>query len=283
MALFDFYRLAVLYNLRCRDAEFLPNHSHPLPMSTTIPPHSSLTDPKAHSSLPLPGFAVPKTPRHRRDPATVGGVTPTSRGSCVQQKQEGDTDRVFGCDRRDYEQYIREDLSCRVFVDFEVFMKDVLHVPENWKTLWSPAIDAVKTDADFNKHHKKYCKLCEEDGTLEKNFYPPLMETANAVLDVVHWSNFEGIPSEKRQYYHVNDPKHVKGGVMDKRGLSPDLVLLHQDRPHPGSYSDNKLHWVNPLHVLEVKPYDNALCDGNSIPRLAVDGKCEIFSYCIWS
>jgi len=197
MALFDFYQLAVLYNLRCCDAEFLPNHSHPPPMSTTVPSHSSPTGPKAHSSLPLPEFAVPKTPRHRRDPATVGGVTPTSRGSSVRPKQEGDTDRVNRYDCRDYEQYIREDLSCRVFVDFEVFMKDVLHVPEDWKTLWSPAIDAVKTDANFNKHHKKFCGLCEEGGTLEKNFYPPLMETANAVLEVVHGSSFEGIPSEK--------------------------------------------------------------------------------------
>ena len=175
MALLDLYQLAVLYNLRHCDAEFPSQHSHP-PMST---------NPRAHSSLPLSTLPVPTTPRHRRVPATVVGLTPLSLGSSIRKRQEGDTDRVDKYDREDYEDYIREDLSCRVFVDFEVFMKRVLHVPDDWETRWGPAIDAVKASTRFNKHHKDYCELCEESGTLEKNFYPALMETANAVLDVV--------------------------------------------------------------------------------------------------
>jgi len=87
-------------------------------------------------------------------------------------------------------------------------MKNVLHIPNDWRTLWGPAIDAVKTDAKFSEHHKKYCRLCEEGSTLEKDFYPPLMKAANTVLDVVSWSNFKGIPSEKHQYYHVNCQGH---------------------------------------------------------------------------
>ena len=267
MALVDFYQLAVLYKLHRADADFHSIHSHPLPMSTATSP----TKPRVHSSLP-PSLPVPKTPQHRRDPTTVIGLTPLSRGSSVRQRQEGDTDRVDGYDCHDYEDYIREDLSCRVFVDFGVFMKYVLHVPDDWQTRWKPAIDAVKANKRFDKYHKTYCKLCERNGTLEKDFYQPLMETANAILSVVtSKTSFNGIPSKKRQYYHINNPNHVKGGVMNKKGLSPDLVLLHKDRPLPGA--DTSLHWANPLHVLEVKPYDSAICDGRNMPRLVVDGE----------
>jgi len=270
MALVDFYQLAVLYNLRRRDAEFLSEHSYP-PMSTPVPPHSP--SPGAHSSLPLPTPSVPQTPRHRQVVASAVGLTPLSLGSSIRQRQEGDIDRVDQYDRADYEAYIREDLNCRVFVDYEVFMKRVLHVPDDWKTRWGPAIEAVKADMEFDENHKNYCRLCEESGTLEKKFYPALTETANAVLGVVSQSNFKDIPSGRRQYYYVSDPEHLKGGVMSKKNLSPDVVLLHKNRVRPKPGVNKTLHWANPLHVLEVKPYDSALCDGESIPRLVVDGK----------
>ena len=190
-------------------------------------------------------------------------------------KQEGDTDRIDKYDCADYDGYIREDLTSRVFVDFEVFMKRVLHVPDDWGSRWKSAIDAVKTDAEFNKHHQEYCKLCNTPGIVENVLYQPLMNTANAVLGVLSKFDFDGIPSEPRQYYHVNDPSRIQGGVMSKKNLSPDLILLHQSR----AYHDGPMHWANPLHVLEVKPYDNALCEGKNIPRLVVDGKCTIRSF----
>jgi hypothetical protein len=187
----------------------------------------------------------------------VVGSTPLSRGSPARQREEGDTGRVDKCDPEDYDDddhynhYVRGDLNCRVFVDYEVFMKHILHVPDDWETRWRPALDAVKADAKFNKHHNEYCGLCEENSALKKNFYPPLTETANAVLDIVSRSDFNGIPSEKRQHYHINHPNHVKGGAMNRKALP-----------------------TNPLHVLKVGPYNNALCDGRNMPRLAVNGKC---------
>jgi len=279
MALVDFYQFAALYNLRRRDAEFLTKHSYP-PMSTPVLPHSP--SPGAHSSLPLPTSPVPQTPRHSQVIAAAVGLTPLSLGSSIRRRQEGDIDRVDQYDRADYEAYIREDLSCRVFVDYEVFMKRVLHVPDDWKTRWGPAIEAVKADVEFHEHHKNYCKLCGESGTLEKKFYPVLMETANAILGVVSRSNFKDIPSERRQYYYVSDPQHLKGGVMNKMSLSPDVVLLHKNRVPPQRGINKTLHWANPLHVLEVKPYDNALCDGKNIPRLVVDGKHARSSLLVW-
>ena len=270
MALVDFYQLAVLYNLHRRDAESLSKHSYP-PMSTPVLSHSP--SPGAHSSLPLSASPVPQTPRHSQVISPAVGLTPLSIGSSIRQRQEGDIDRVDQYNRADYEEYIREDLNCRVFVDYEIFMKRVLQVPDDWKTRWGPAIEAIKADAEFDEHHKNYCGLCEESGTLEKKFYPPLMETANAILGVVSRSNFKDIPSGRRQYYYVSDPQHLKGGVMNKMSLSPDLVLLHKNRVPPQRGINKTLHWANPLHVLEVKPYDSALCDGKIIPRLVVDGE----------
>ena len=267
MALVDFYQLAVLYNQHCRDVEFLSKHSYP-PMSTPKLSLSPLTKRKAYSSLPHT-FAVPRTPPPRGVAPTVIGLTPISRGSSMRRKQEGNTERIDRYDRAEYEDYIREDLSCRVFVDYEVFMKRVLHVPDDWKTQWSRAIKAIKADAEFKEYHGEYCKLCEENGGHERNFYPALVGTANAILGVLARSRFRGIPLEKRQYYYVSDPVHLNGGVMS---LSPDLVLLHENRAVPDE-TNKTLHWANPLQVLEVKPYDNALCDGRYMPRLVVGGK----------
>ena len=273
MALFDLYQLAVLYNLRRFDAGFSPNHSHPSPMSGTTPSHPSPTKTRDHSSLPPPAPPIlPRTPK-RPGTITLPVLTPISRGSSVKQKQDGDTDLVIKHNRDEYEAYIREDLSCRVFVDYEVFMRYVLHVPKDWKIEWKPALDKIKADANFKKHHEDYRRLCNINGAVgEKRFYKPLMDTANAVLDVLSRSEFDGIPTGKRQYYHINDPNHIKGGVMNKRGLSPDLVVLKKGRPGPGKMES--IHWANPLHVLEVKPDDNAICDGTCIPRLVVDGEC---------
>ena len=265
MALVDFYQLAVLYNLRRRDAQFLSEHSYP-PMSTSALPSG------VHSSLPH-NFAVPTTPPHRRDPATVLGLTPTSRGAAIRRGQEGNPDRVDKYDRADYEDYIREDLGCRVFVDYEVFMKKVLHVPDNWKTRWKRAIEAIKADGEFNRHYKEYCEMCEKGDTPEKAFYPTLMETANAVLGVVSRSSFKHIPSEKRQYYCVSNLSHLRGGMMNKRSLCPDIILLHKNRTPPSDTKEKLIYWANPLHVLEVKPYDNALCDGTNMPQLIVDSE----------
>ena len=274
MALFDLYQLAVLYNLRRFDAGVLPNHSHHPSMSPTTP-HSS---PNKAKSLPLPTSALPpKTPQQKRVSTTTVGSTPLSRGTSIKRNQDGDTDRVEKYNREDYEDYIREDLGSRVFVDYEVFMEYVLHVPVDWNTKWRPAIDAVIADADFKKFHEEYCGLCGRSGTVEKDLYLPLMKMANAVLDVLSKSEFDGIPSGELQYYHVNEPNRVSGGVMNKNGLSPDLVLLHKNRPRPED--GESIHWANPLHVLEVKPFGSAICDGENMPRLVVNGKCTAGSF----
>jgi len=275
MALVDFYQLSVLYKLRRPNADFTPVRSHCLPMSASTPPPSPsppVEPDQVHPSLPpsvLPEFKTPE--RRCSGSRPMPNITPLSRGSSMCQKQEGDTDRIEGYGREDYEEYIREDLQSRIFVDFEVFMKSVLHAPDDWRTRWGPTIEAVKTDKTFKKHHKKYIECCARSGSPEKTFYGPLMNTANAVLNVLSGSGLDGISSKDSQYYHINDPKRLRGGVINKANLSPDLVVLHTDCRL--SAGEGGLHWANPLHILEVKPHGSALCDGNNMPRLVVDGK----------
>lgn len=267
MALLDLHQLVDVFNMRRHDAQFLFEHYYP-PMSTPHLP-SSPTKPRTRISALASSLPVPKTPKSKRI-VTVAS-TPIARGSAVRHRQEGDSNRFDKYDRAEYEDYIREDLNSRVFVDFEVFLKHVLLVPAEWRKTWGQAITAVKADATFRGHHKFYCDMSNEQGGHEIGFYPPLVAMANAVLEVIARSKFGDIPYERRQYYHINHPSRIKGGVMNKKGLSPDLIVLNKERPVP--CAEERTHWANPLHVIEVKPYDTAICDGKSIPRLIVDGK----------
>ena len=275
MALVDFYQLALLHNLGLCDAGILSDPPRPLPMPAT-PLRSSTNSSREEFSLPSNGPQLPSTPRIKRTLPSTSCLTPQSNGTAARQGPEGGTNGFDACNRADYEEYIREDLNSRVFVDFEVFLKTVLHAPEDWETKWKPAIDAVKADGKFKVNHETYCGLCEEGGTLEEDFYPSLMGMANAALNVLSRNRFEGIPARECQYYHVNNPAILKGGVMNKHGLSPDLILLHKNRPRGKGPAP---HWANPLHILEVKPFDNALCEGIDMPRLVVDGEHAIMIF----
>jgi len=63
--------------------------------------------------------------------------------------------------------------------------------------------------------------------------------------------------------------------------LSPDIVAVHEDflpRLLQGERNERRLRsssltWAQPLQILEVKPWDNALIDGSCMPRLKVDGE----------
>ena len=283
MALVDLHQLVFLFNLCRTDACSSPVLSQ-IPPVATMPSH-----PPAPSAKH--GRSLPRTPKHNRTTVYDGiGSTPISRGSSIRKRQQEDADKDIRCKREDYDDYIREDFESRVFVDFEAFMKSVLHVPDNWKDAWGPAIAAIKRNKKFKKCHKEYCQKCDQLGLHETSFYEPFVNTANTVLKILSKSKFavSDIESESKrggialttpQYYRVNDPKRLSGGVINKNNLSPDLVVVHDDCRPPG---EGRLHWANPLHVLEVKPYDSAICDGENIPRLLVNGKPTITAFYGW-
>ena len=239
----------------------------------TPPPSPSPSVEPDEARLSPPPSVQPQLETLKRKPSAHSGLsktTPLARGAAMRQKQEGDTDRVERYNCSDYEPYITEDLKGRVFVDFEVFIKHVLRVPDKWRDLWGPTIEAVKADPEFDKHHKEYCGHCNKSGSREVLFYQPLVDTANAVLEVLSRSGFADISSGVPQRYRVNDPKKLRGGVMNKANLSPDVIVLDSDcQPSQGG----RLHWANALYILEVKPYDNAVYNGRDIRRLVTNGE----------
>ena len=240
----------------------------------TTPPRSS--SPLAENNKPL-------LKASKGDPGIVNyssNSAPSDRGSSARETLKEDTVQdVRYYDSQDYDHYIRKELYNRVFVDFEVFMKSVLHVPHDWKDAWGPAITAVKTNEIFTKFHTQYCQKCEQPGLPEESFYTPFVDTMSAVLDVLSQSQFGGISTATLRCYPVNDPKVLSGGVISRRSLSFDSVAPHHDCRPP---KENKLHWTNPLHIIEVRPYNSAIFDGKNIPRLVVDGEPATNLFCGW-
>ena len=146
-------------------------------------------------------------------------------------------------------------------------MMSVLHVPFGWKKQWNHIINKVKANSAFQKHNEEYLRQCEQRGSLEVPFYIPLANSLNAILDTASLSLSKGPGSPQRWF--VNHPKKLSGGVLNKTSLSPDLVVRHDEL----NSKTAEFHWANILHVLEVKPYDSALCDGTNLPRLLVNCK----------
>ena len=283
MALVDFYQLAVLHKLSRRDAGVLSNRSHPPPMSTA--PSSSRSpadrpDQSSSSLVPSTQFVL-RTPKRKRDGTlSVPNLTPISLGTSIMQKMSPDTDKTQKQDSDKYEQYIVQDFERhRVFVDIDVFMKHVLHVPENWKELWGRTIRRIKRDRVFSTAHWDYSRQCGTQGVQEWRFYKPLVDMGNAILDFSKSSPDDSVKPQTTQRYLRNDPRRVLCGVMNE--LSPDVVAVHNGfLPHirpeeddEGCLRESNLSWAQPLQALEVKPWDSALVDGSCMPRLKVNGE----------
>ena len=188
-----------------------------------------------------------KTPESKRGASCPApDPTPLSHPSSVCRRQESDTDQVEEYESRDYEE-ARGDLGSRVFVDFEVFMKHVLHVPDDWKTRWGPAIEAVKAELEFKIYHEEHRRHCGKPESQKASFYEPLMNTVKAVLDVLARPTLDRISSEAPQPHPVNGPKKP----------------VEEEDPQ----------WAEPLYLLEIKACGSAICDGTTMPRLVVDGE----------
>ena len=175
-----------------------------------------------------------------------------------------------------YEEYIIQDFERhRVFVDIDVFMKNVLHVPDDWKELWRQTIRDIKCDKTFSISYLDYCHECGIPGAEETRFYEPLVGMANAILDFSDEdSSDSSVKPRTPQRYLRNDPKRILYGVIND--LSPDIVAVHKEflaDDGLGEPSGSNLTWAQPLQALEVKPWGGALVDGSCMPRLKVNGE----------
>ena len=312
MALVDFYQLVVLYKLACGDLGARPNHSlSPLMFSPTT--HPSSPSPQAGDTQPPPSVNAPapepsphlvpaspplsspslcprqpspppvdlqpqlSTPQKSRTFASsLLDITPLSKGSDL----ETEADCAGKYDSADYVQSITQDfINHRVFISIEDFMKNVLHVPDDWESEWNPTILKIKGDDDFDYCWRKYCDQCDDSGVSEESFYELLVEMVNTVLELAEHS--ESTKPQTPQRYIRNDPKKLFCGVLNEAHLSPDVATIHRDlltylEPSEGvsgKLTEPYLTWAHPLHVLEVKHFDNALIDGSRLPRLKAEGK----------
>ena len=136
-------------------------------------------------------------------------------------------------------------------------MKNALHVPDDWKTRWGPAIGAVKAHLEFEKYHEEHRRHCGMPESHKASFYEPLINTAKAVLDVTSRSTYNRISSEVRQSHRANDAKKP----------------VEKEDPQ----------WTNPLHLLGVKAYGSVICDGTNLPGLVVGGEPPTSPPCVWN
>ena len=283
MVLIDFYQIALSFKLSCRDVGPLSNCSNPPPMPPTTPSSFRPSPDKSTRAVPLIPHSVqfpPKTPEPKRNVArSVPNLTPLSKGAAILQKLCPDADKAQKYDSAKYEQYIIQDFEAhRVFIDIEVFMKNVLQVPENWEKLWGPAIGRIKRHSEFSTAYLNYNRQCDTEGP-EERFYGPLVDMTNAILSCCDLPLQHSVRPRVRQHYLRNDPKRVFLGVMND--LSPDIVAVHhgflprlnQEEREKGQIKQSNLSWAHPLQVLEVKPSGGALVDGSFMPRLMVNGK----------
>ena len=255
MALVDFCHIVSLLNQPHGDVGILSTPSHLSPMPPAIPSGSRL-----QPSLTLNSF-----------------------GTAVAQKLQADSEHPQKFSSAKWEEYIIQDFeSRRVFVDIEVFMKHVLHVPDNWMETWGRAIRGIKRNDLFANAHMEYTNQCKVRGNQEKEFYKPLVDMANVIVKLSSGSPSSSVRPLTPLHYLRNDPKRIFHGIMNE--LSPDVVAVHDHffsdlssgEKDQKSLVTTNLTWAHPLHEFEVKPYDAALVDGSHMLRLKVGSKHEI-------
>jgi len=146
----------------------------------------------------------------------------------------------------DEEDILSEFKHHRVFVDIDVFMETVLHVPENWRELWGRTIKRIKRDETFLISYWDYLHECQIQGAKDSNFYRLLVNIANVVLDFL-----------------TKDPldKSVKPRIPQRYPRN-NLKKIHPE--------GSNLTWAESL---EEEESDDALDDGSWIPRLKVNGE----------
>ena len=293
MALVDFHQLAILFKLACEDVPVLSNTPNPPQMVVETRSQSRLKSytkscstviglgDRSYLARPLP--LEPRTPTRRHFAPFQGSVlsTPTARGVAAANKLELDPDQPQKGNSAKYEEFLAQDFKRhRVFVDIDVFMERVLHVPHKWRSDWKTTIKKIKKGPPFAAALKEYKSLCK-NGAVEVMFYKPLVEMANAVFNGAKSSERGNARPRTPVRYLRNDPNRMTGGVIT--GLSPDIVAVHenflsdmdQEVVKDGCLYGTRLTWAQPVQLLEVKPWNGALVDGSCMPRLLVNGEYQ--------
>ncbi|KAF9780568.1 hypothetical protein BJ322DRAFT_1083849 [Thelephora terrestris] len=287
MALVDFHGLVSLYKLAPSNVGSTTNPSRPPPMPAPKPIRPP--SPSVEGSQPRPTKSQFDTPKRQSRFVihSAPNSTPIAKGSSIRQKQDVDTDDGGKYNSDDYRQFIIQDFERhRVFVGMDDFMKQVLHVPDDWKSQWAEAIKEVKLNEHFDACLSAYSEKCGATGFKEDALYGPLVKMINSLLEVTCKSTVDAVKPKTPQRFIRNDPQKLYHGVLDKANLSPDIIALHEDRYNKlkseerenGQLDTSFITWAHPLQVLEVKHFNTALVDGTYMPRLRMKEGCDPMS-----
>ncbi|KAK0490311.1 hypothetical protein IW261DRAFT_1601190 [Armillaria novae-zelandiae] len=195
------------------------------------------------------------------------------------QTQDG---QIHNMDEAD--SYLKDDLRYQIFIEFETFLVNFIHLPDNWRVALESDIAAVQNDAKFRTSLTDYLRLCDEVGTgidKERELYRPHAELCRHVIDVLQSQHTSEVPEGDQIRFHRVDPYVVRGsmamlkpdivGVMDK--LLPVVVAKPNPKDDKSKGSkDPRRHipgWPQVLELKEMKGTD----EGSNAIRLKTKGK----------
>ncbi|KAK0498106.1 hypothetical protein EDD18DRAFT_1156315 [Armillaria luteobubalina] len=159
-----------------------------------------------------------------------GNCTPYARGSASHrvvelQTQDGQNHKIDEADA-----YLKDDLRHRIFIEFETFVINILHLPADWCVSLELDIAAVQKDEKFRASLGAYRCLYDMVGTgieQERELYHAHANLCNHVVHLL-----QGRLALKVRGYDLNrleciDPYVVRGSTtMAKPGIVSVLCIL---------------------------------------------------------
>ncbi|KAK0218288.1 hypothetical protein EDD85DRAFT_867011 [Armillaria nabsnona] len=234
-------------------------------------PDSTTSNSKPIPNNPVtPHNGVTSTVADAEDNVTKPKTTPYNLGAA--------SHRAFHIkyDRKDYDNFIREDLATRVFIPSDDFLRVILHLPGDWRTdpTITALIEKVKSDEQWKKFWADYAAQCGQKD--ESMLYHPHSSLCNRALDLIKSDS----PLEPDIGFYRQDPKVVKG---TNANLSPDVITLllslfnssqNNIRDIEAGGPKNSVGWPQLLQWLDFKLSETTLDNGRYATRvLTADNK----------
>ncbi|KAG7444813.1 uncharacterized protein BT62DRAFT_1007838 [Guyanagaster necrorhizus] len=229
---------------------------------------TSLADPNPPPNVPFtPKNGAPSTSAN--DDETKLKTTPYNFGAA--------SHRAFHMkyERKDYDNFIREDLELRVFIPSDDFLHVILHLPQDWRqdSTISALINKVKVDEQWKALWNDYKAECRmKDKT---NLYHPHNSLCNRVLALIKDDSCSG----PNIGFYRQDPQPIKWSNTD---LKPDAItlLLSLFSSSKNNIEDiktespkNNIGWPQLLQWLEFKLSFTTLDNGRYATRALTAGK----------
>ncbi|KAK0204450.1 hypothetical protein DFS33DRAFT_656915 [Desarmillaria ectypa] len=183
-------------------------------------------------------------------------------------------------ERKDYDNFVKEDLATRVFIPSDDFLHVILHLPRDWRQdlTISALIQKVKADKQWKELWKAYKIQCSNPD--ETKLYHPHNSLCNRALDLIK----NECPSEPEIGFYRQHPKRVKGTNAE---LCPDTItlLLSLFNSSQNNIADietggpkNSIGWPQLLQWLDFKLSKTTLDNGQYATRVLTAGKFLCFN-----